>query len=378
MTKTTSPTQTQPSQWMQAALDLSSHALPKAWPRPTVGAVVIHDDEIVGRGVTQPNGGLHAEIMALQDAGQAARNSHMYLTLEPHGYQSTQPPCTDAIIQAGVTAVTFAVNDPNPKVAGTGARQLIESGLQVNIGDGGHEASELHEAFFHFIQFNTPFVAVKFAATLDGKIASSSGDSQWVSGEIARNWSHQLRTEIQSIAVGSGTILADDPKLTARPHGKLAANNLQPLRAVFDSRGRISPESAVLGDNTIILTTESSTERWRSQIAQSNSSVLVVDKDDSGRVDINSALKKLGALQIQNILFEGGAEILGSLFDRKLVNRVHAVLAPAIMGGGTSPNAVLGHGAWQMNDVTRLNNIRVQSLGDDIHLTGIPCWPESK
>ena len=190
---------------MRAAMDLSIKALPKASPRPTVGAVIVQGRKIVGRGVTQPNGGLHAEVVALQDAGQAARNSHMYLTLEPHGYQSTQPPCTDAIIRAGVSAVTFAVNDPNPRVAGTGARQLVKGGLQVEVGDGGHEASELHEAFFHFIQFNTPFVSVKFAATLDGKIASSNGDSRWISGETARDWSHQLRTEIQSIAVGSGT-----------------------------------------------------------------------------------------------------------------------------------------------------------------------------
>ena len=378
MTKTTSPAKNQPSKWMQAAIDLSIQALPKASPRPTVGAVIVQGGKIVGRGVTQPNGGLHAEVVALQDAGQAARNSHMYLTLEPHGYQSTQPPCTDAIIRAGVSAVTFAVNDPNPRVAGIGARQLVKGGLQVDVGDGGHEASELHEAFFHFIQFNTPFVSVKFAATLDGKIASSSGDSRWISGEIARDWSHQLRTEIQSIAVGSGTVLADNPNLTARPNGKLAAKKLQPLRIVFDSRGRISPKSAVLGDNTFIITTNSSPESWRNQIEQSHSSVIVVDTDGSGRVDISSALRKLGTLQIQNIFFEGGGEILGSLFDHQLVNRVHAILAPAIMGGSISPSAVLGQGTLQMYDITRLNNIRVQSLGDDIHVTGIPCWSESK
>ncbi len=363
---------------MQAAIDISTQALPKASPRPTVGAVIVQNGEIVGRGATQPNGGLHAEIMALHDAGQAARNSHMYLTLEPHGYESTQPPCTDAIVRAGVAAVTFAVEDPNPRVAGAGARQLVENGVQVNVGDGSHTASELHEAFFHFIRFNTPFVSVKFAATLDGKIASSSGDSRWISGKIARDWSHQLRTEIQSIAVGSGTVLADNPKLTARPNGKLAAKNLQPVRVVFDSRGRISPKSAVHGSDTFIVTTDSSSENWRSQIQQSYSSVIVVDKDDSGRVDIRSALRKLGTLQIQNILFEGGAEILGSLFDLKLVNRVHAILAPAIMGGDASSNAVRGRGALQMNDITRLNNIHFRSLGDDIHLTGIPSWNESK
>ena len=363
---------------MQAAIDLSVRALPKASPRPTVGAVVIQDNKIVGQGVTQPNGGQHAEAVALQDAGAAARNSQMYVTLEPHGYQSTQPPCTEAIIQAGVSSVIFAVNDPNPRVAGTGAKQLIENGIDVQVGDGEHQASVLHEAFFHFIQHNKPFVSVKFAATLDGKIASSSGDSQWISGSMARNWSHQLRTEIQSIAVGSGTILADNPKLTARPDGNLADGTLQPLRVVFDSRGRISTHSAVLGANTLVLTTESSSDAWRNSIRESTSSLLIIDKDEAGKVDMNSALEKLGSMQIQNILFEGGAEILGTLFDLKLVNRVHAIIAPAVMGGSTSPTAVHGRGASIMKEITRLKELRIEPLGDDIYVTGIPYWNESK
>jgi len=378
MTKTTSRNEKLASKWMQAAIDLSTRALPKASPRPTVGAVVILDGKMVGQGVTQANGGLHAEVVALQDAGPAALNSHMYVTLEPHGYQSTQPPCTDAIIRAGVSTVTFAVNDPNPEVAGAGAKQLLQNGIEVQVGDGRHQASELHEAFFHFIQSSKPFVSVKFAATLDGKISSSSGESQWISGSIARDWSHQLRTEIQSIAVGSGTIIADDPKLTARPHGHLADKSLQPLRIVFDSRGRISAQSAVLGANTLVLTTDSSSEKWQDQVRESASSVLIIDKDENGKVNMQSALEELGALQIENVLFEGGAEILGTLFDQKLVNRVHAIIAPAIMGGTTSPSAVHGHGAWQMNEITRLNDLRIEPLGDDIYVTGIPYWNESK
>ena len=215
---------------MGHAINLAKNAIPRAFPRPTVGAVIVKDGVLIAEGTTVPGGGLHAEAVALSKAGISARGADMYVTLEPHGYQSTQPPCTEAIIAAGIKTLVYAIDDPNPSVSGKGAEDLVRSGVQVIKGDGAAAATQLHEAFLHSTEHRRPFINIKFAATLDGKIAAAGGDSKWITGDEARGWAHRLRSTIDGIAVGSKTVLIDDPQLTARPKNIDFPQQFQPRR----------------------------------------------------------------------------------------------------------------------------------------------------
>ncbi|MEX2375736.1 MAG: bifunctional diaminohydroxyphosphoribosylaminopyrimidine deaminase/5-amino-6-(5-phosphoribosylamino)uracil reductase RibD, partial [Dehalococcoidia bacterium] len=208
-----------PSEFMSLALIEAAEALGCSSPNPAVGAVVVHDGHVIGRGRTQPPGEAHAEVMALRSAGEAAQGATMYVTLEPHNHQGRTPPCTEAIIKAGIIAVHYSLDDPNPLVSGAGAARLREAGIEVTVGDGAVESTRLLEGYLHHRATGRPAVLAKFAASLDGRIASASGDARWVSGPEARRWMHTMRTRIDAILVGSSTVIADDPELTARPEG---------------------------------------------------------------------------------------------------------------------------------------------------------------
>ena len=361
---------------MQRALALAGIAFGTTSPNPAVGAVIVKDGAVVGEGYTRPPGGPHAEVVALSEAGEQARGSTVYVTLEPCSHHGRTPPCVDALIAAGVSKVVFAIEDPDEKVSGRGKAALEAAGIEVEMGDGAEEASRLLEAYIKHRRTGLPFVVVKYAATLDGRIGATTGDSRWVSGPETLKWAHENRPKLDAMLVGSSTVVIDDPQLTARPGGELAAH--QPLRVVVDSTGRIPDTAKVLqGESkTLIATTQQASEVWRRSMENAGAEVLVLPADSDGRVPLLSLLEDLGHRGIVLLLCEGGGVLHGSLFDERLVDKVTAVIAPMIVGSDDAPSAVAGIGAAYMRDAVRLRDITVERLGDDILVTGYPVWPE--
>ena len=354
---------------MRRAVELGESVLGATSPNPHVGCVIVHDGRIVGEGATDPPPGAHAEIVALRAAGELARGATVFVTLEPCSHQGRTGPCADALIAAGVTSVRAALADPDPNVAGKGFAKLRAAGIDVSVGDGTGEAERSLEAYLKHRSSGRPFVTVKFAATLDGKIAASSGDSRWVAGDEARAWAHAFRTKIDAIMCGVNNVLIDDPQLTARPNGVEAVR--QPLRIVADSRGRTPLDARVLGPGgqTIIATTDAAARDWRDAINARGAEALVLPSDAHGRVDIAALLKALGERGVLSLLVEGGGVLHASFFARGLVDKVHAIIAPKIVGGSPYP-AVAGEGIARMADAIVLRNIEVTRLGDDVAIVG--------
>ena len=369
------------SRHMARAFELARAVRGTTSPNPAVGAVIAHGSRIVGEGATQPPGGPHAEVVAIRQAGELARGATLYVTLEPCAHVGRTPPCTDAIIKAAVGRVAVAVGDPDRRVSGRGLSQLRDAGIEVNLGDGAALGAEHYEAYAHNRRTGRPFVTAKFAASLDGRIASTSGDSRWVSGPQTLRWAHRNRPLFDAILVGVETIIVDNPQLTARPEdwrGPIP----QPLRVVLDSRGRTPLDRRVLQDvdasPTLIATTDAADDNWRTSIAQDgvNVAVLPADAERAGRVSLPALLELLGREHgVVSLLVEGGGEVLGSFFDQRLINKVTAVVAPMIIGGDAQ-TAVRGRGAERMKDVLRLNRMTTERLGSDLLITGYPVHPE--
>jgi diaminohydroxyphosphoribosylaminopyrimidine deaminase/5-amino-6-(5-phosphoribosylamino)uracil reductase len=315
--------------------------------------------------------------VAVAAAGGAARGATLYVTLEPCSHQGRTPPCTRALIAAGVTKVIYSIEDPDARVSGNGHRQLEEEGVEVEVGDGAEDSARLLEAYIKHRQTGLPFVIAKYAASIDGRIAAASGDSRWVSGPMTLRWAHDGRTKLDAIMVGSSTVVVDDPQLTARPGGELAEH--QPLRVVLDSTGRISPGAGVFSavSKTLVATTARSSSEWRWSIEATGAEVLVLDEDPDGRVPLPELLRDLGSRGIVTLLLEGGGVLLGSFFDQRLVDKVTAVIAPMVIGAADAPAAIAGRGAQVMADAIRLSDMTVERLGDDVLLTGYPNWSQA-
>ena len=395
-----SPRSAGSSRLMSRAFELARTVRGTTSPNPAVGAVIAHGSEIVGEGATQPPGspdpssrhgrpqqsqasappgGPHAEVMALQQAGELARGASMYVTLEPCGHFGRTPPCTQAIIESGIARVVVAVGDPDPRVSGRGLELLREAGIEVSLGDGAAEGAAHYEAYAHHRRTGRPFVTAKFAASLDGRIASTSGDSRWISGPQTLNWAHQNRPLFDAMLVGVETIIVDNPQLTARPE-RWSGPVPQPLRVVLDSRGRTPLDSRVLEDTssspTLIATTSAASEGWSEALASRSVDVARLPADENGRVSLTALLDLLGREHgVVSLLVEGGGEVLGSFFDQRLINKVTAVVAPMIVGGDAQ-TAVRGRGAERMRDVLRLTNMTVERLGTDLLVSGYPGNPE--
>lgn len=364
-------------EYMRRALELARDAPEPTSPNPTVGAVVVGaDGTVAGEGWTEPPPGAHAEVVALGAAGERARGGTLYVTLEPCNHQGRTPPCSQAIIAAGIAEVHYAVDDPNPVAAG-GRRALEAAGIRVVAREGEGEARRINEAFFKHTETGLPFVIAKFAASLDGRIAAASGDSRWVSGPETRAWSHRLRTRIDAILVGSSTVVVDDPLLTARPDGVDAAR--QPLRVVVDTRGRVPPMAQVFTGpaRTLVATSADAPAEWRAAIEARGAEVISFPLE-RGRVDVRALLVELGKRDVLTLLVEGGGVILGSFFDAGLVDKLHAVIAPMIVGAADAPAAVAGAGADRMAQALRLSETTVERLGEDILVTGYPVYAEGE
>ena len=354
---------------MRRALELAFATVGSTSPNPPIGAVVVKDGQIVGEGHTQPAGDDHAEKVALRQAGELARGSTLYVTLEPCSHHGRTPPCTDAIVAAGVSEVCASVVDPNPLVGGKGLEQLRQSGIQVILGEGREEAEELIAPHAKFITTGTPLVTAKFAMSLDGKIATRTGDSKWITCEESRRYVHTLRARSDAIMAGIGTVLTDDPQLTARDADG-APLPRQPLRVIVDSKGRLPADAALLRQpgRTVVFVSDETAARQSG--LESPRTEWVVASGDDGRVDLRAMLSELGRREITSLLVEGGGTVLGSLFDEGLVDRVIGFIAPVIVGGIAAPSPVSGAGVGRISDALRLHGVRVERFGDDVAVMG--------
>ena len=356
---------------MGEALSLARLALGQVSPNPAVGAVVVKG-EVVGRGYTQEPGSWHAEVGALNQAGAEARGGVLYVTLEPCCQYGRTPPCIQAIISAGITEVHMAMLDPNPLVAGRGRDELEKAGIKTYVGEHELEAREINEAYIKYITTGLPFVTAKFAVSLDGKIATRSGDSKWISSEESRKYVHNMRYAADAIMAGVNTVLADDPHLTIRcSGGKGGTARKQPLRIIVDGKGRTPLTAQVFSEpgKTILALGRKATPEEKKAFAQAGAEVLELPSAE-GLVGLEELFKTLGEREVTSVLVEGGGKLFGSLFDLGLVDKVVAFIAPIVIGGEEAKTAVGGRGIDKVADSLRLERIKVEKFGDDVMVSG--------
>ncbi|MCD6321225.1 bifunctional diaminohydroxyphosphoribosylaminopyrimidine deaminase/5-amino-6-(5-phosphoribosylamino)uracil reductase RibD [Candidatus Bipolaricaulota bacterium] len=356
--------------FMKRALELARQGEGYTRPNPLVGAVVVKEGKIVAEGYHARYGGPHAEAVALERAGDAARGADLYVNLEPcvDFLGKKTPPCTERIIAAGVRRVFIAVRDPNPSVRGKGIEKLRAAGIEVIEGVLADEAMELNEIYFHWIKERKPFVSLKLAMSLDGKIATRTGDSRWITGPEARRRVHELRRRHAAVLVGVNTVIADDPELTVR---EVPGPN--PLRIVLDSRGRIPPSARVLNEavRTLVATTEAmSPERERVLRARGAEVVRFPARD--GRVDLEALLGWMGERGIDSVLVEGGGEVAWSFLSRGLVHKLYLFYGPVVIGGRDAVPAVGGEGVPNLGGAMRVEIRGVERLGPDLLVTAYP------
>ena len=353
---------------MAHALSLAKRALGSVSPNPPVGAVVVKDGEVVGEGYTQPPGGPHAERVALEQAGPLAAGAVLYTTLEPCSHHGRTPPCTDAIVAAGIVEVRAAMRDPNPAVSGGGVEVLRERGLRASVGELSEEANKVVEAYVKFVTTGRPMVTAKFATSLDGKIATRTGDSQWITGDVAREHVHLLRATRDAIMVGANTVLADDPRLTARD-GDIRLER-QPLRVVVDSHGVTPTDAAMMKEpgKTLVAVADATSETAE-RLRSAGAEVVFLPSSDS-RVDLEALVQALGERDVTSVMVEGGGSLLGALFDARLVDKVMAFVAPTIIGGREAPTGVMGEGVARLADAFLLENVTIDQVGRDVAVVG--------
>lgn len=360
--------------YMALALRLAAKARGRTHPNPMVGAVVVAGSRIVGRGYHRRAGGPHAEILALRQAGRKARGATLYVTLEPCCHLDKRtPPCLPAILRAGIQRVVVAMADPNPQVRGKGLRALRQAGLTIALGCRRREAETLNAGYIHWMQQRRPYVTLKAAMTLDGKIATAAGESQWITGEEARRYGHHLRSQVDAVLVGLGTVLADDPQLTVRGKGgAILRGTRQPLRVVLDSRLRIPLSARVLRDSpdrTCIATTAQAPRRRIKQVEDRGASVVILPAE-GGRVSLRACLAMLAKIRVSSVLVEGGAEVNASALRAGLVNRAIFIIAPRLLGGQDAKSVIGGRSPRRLAQALSLSDLQVHRLGQDLAVTG--------
>lgn len=366
---------------MARALELADRVRGRTCPNPAVGAVIVRDGAIVGEGATEPAGGRHAEIVALTDAGPRAAGATLYVTLEPCCHHGRTPPCTEAVIAAGIAEVHAATHDPNPLVNTGGFATLEAAGIRVVVGERCAEARRINDGFAKHVTTGLPFVIAKWAMSLDGKIATVAGESRWISGEASRELVHDLRDRVDAVIVGVQTVIADDPALTVRlseprrsPLVRRCADGTGPLRVVIDSRARVPLSSRLLGPDlargTVVMVTEAAPPE-RQDAIRTTGALVVVLPSWRERVDLRAAVEWLGRRGALSVLVEGGGELLASLLAADLVDEVHVFVASKVLGG-PAPTPVRGTGVTALADAWQFQFTEVRPVGDDVLLVGRP------
>jgi len=361
--------------WMQRALELAQEARGYTAPNPLVGAIVLNaSGDVVGADYHHRAGQLHAERLALAQAGEAARGGTLYVTLEPCCHFGRTPPCTEAIVTSGVRRVVAAMQDPNPKVAGKGFAALRQAGIEVTVGVGEAEARRLNEPFCKYITTGLPFGLWKIAMSLDGKIAAKTGDSRWISSPESRAEVHELRQAADAIVVGSGTVLKDDPLLTTRRANGKPGRDARPI--LVDSRGRIPATAKVFTTPRnpdippLVVTTSRAPVEIRTAWEQAGAEVWVLPEDKDGHVDLTELGRRLGTLEVTSLLIESGGTLAEAALRAGMIDRVLIYIAPILVGGATAPTALGGIGVERLADAWQLSDLEVSQSGADIRVTG--------
>lgn len=360
--------------YMRLALQIAEQVQGQTGINPAVGCVVVKDGRIVGIGAHMKRGEPHAEVHALNMAGPYAEGSTVYVTLEPCSHFGLTPPCSDRLIAEKVAKVVIAGTDPNPQVSGRGAGRLRENGIEVETGLLEKEAEAINEQFRKYILTGLPFVSMKTASTLDGRIASRTGDSRWITNESAREYVHVLRHKHQAVMVGINTVLADDPQLTTR----LPVPGLNPIRIIADSRLQTPETAKVLLDGqakTLLLATAAAPEDKRRRLEALGAEVLVCG--DGVQVDLRAAMELLGQRGIGSILLEGGGRLNGAMLEAGLVDKVYLFFAPKIVGGYASPSNIAFSGFERMADAIQLGEVRYEQFGDNLCVIGRPHYADA-
>jgi diaminohydroxyphosphoribosylaminopyrimidine deaminase / 5-amino-6-(5-phosphoribosylamino)uracil reductase len=362
---------------MAIALEEAHKAIPS--PNPPVGAVVVtKEGEVKGRGFHLRAGEDHAEAIALAQAGEASKGGTLYVTLEPCNHHGRTPPCVDAILSAGIRRVVIGCVDPNPGVVGGGAQRLTDAGLDVEVGVSGPEARALIAPWTKFVTTGLPHVTLKLALSLDGRIATRTGASKWVTGAESRAKVHELRARHDAVAVGIGTVLADDPRLTVRDAAVLPAGRV-PARVIFDSHLRL-PLSSVLAQTarevpTWVLTGTDAPEDVEQALVDTGCAVVRVPNSAEGRVDVTAALRLLASQGFVSIMVEGGAELAGSMLAARLADELHAFIAPVLLGPRGRPGAVDWAGPDTPTEAPRIVDPRWELVGRDAYVSGPLAFP---
>ena len=353
--------------WMRRVLELAERGRGRVAPNPIVGAAVVRGQEAIGEGFHRGPGTAHAEVAALREAGEAARGATLYTTLEPCAHFVRTPPCTAAIIEAGVSRVVAAVRDPHDVVDGRGFAQLRAAGIEVTVGVCASQVARQLEGYATHVRTGLPFVVLKMAATLDGKVAARDGSSKWITGEEARADAHRLRAASDAILLGSGTALADDPSLTVRDASRDGA---PPLRVLADARGRVQPAGHLFdaAAPTVVATTErcpsTTLDAWRNAGAE----VLPLPEGAGGSVSVRAIVEALGKRDVQQLLIEGGPTLAWSAVEENVVDRLVLYLAPKLLGGAGAPGVVGGAGFAPLGRAAELDITDVRHVGRDVRV----------
>jgi diaminohydroxyphosphoribosylaminopyrimidine deaminase/5-amino-6-(5-phosphoribosylamino)uracil reductase len=365
------PFAAQKKKFMLDAIRLAKKGLGKVSPNPLVGAVLVKGDRIIGKGYHRFFGGPHAEVNALKSAGKTAREADMYINLEPCCHYGKTPPCTDALIEAKIGRVFIGMADPNPAVSGRGIKRLKKAGIGVETGILEDKCRRLNEIFIKFITTQTPFVILKAALTLDGKMATFTGDSKWITCEKSRRLVHRIRSEVDAVMVGIGTVIADDPLLTVRLYKTVKKN---PLRIVVDSSLGISKNSRLLqpglAENTIIATSLQKTDSRKAHSIENTGAQVLGVPLKNNRVDIKELLKLLGQKAVASLLIEGGSELNASALSSGIVDKVMLFYAPKIIGGRDAISMVGGEGVEKIAEAIKVEDISIRGINSDFLVEG--------
>lgn len=355
---------------MQLALDEARKGTGRAHPNPMVGCVIVKNNKLIAKGYHAKAGTDHAEVVALKRAGAKAKGADAYVTLEPCDHVGRTGPCTEALIQAGIKRVFVAMRDPHRIVYGRGFRTLRKAGTEVHVGILNEDCAALNEDYIYFLKTGLPFVMVKMAQSIDGRVATRSKESKWITSEKARKFGQKLRHQADAIVVGVQTVLEDNPELTCRIRG-----GVDPLRVVLDTNAKTPPKSNVVqiantsSAPTLIVVGNNAPEKKVKALQKAGAEILCC-KMKRGRIHVPALLKILGKRNIFSLLVEGGPTVLGSFFDERAVNKVYAFVAPLVIGGEDALNSVGGIGPSKLIDASRLTSVSSQQIGDDFLITG--------